>query len=91
MCHLLSSIDVYSKEVLSCSPYEDHLEGSGHDPEAVSEYENMDLENFVFEKVTEEIEAKKQAGERIAFHLHAPTPLLSMAEGICNWFDSEDK
>ncbi|KAI3437130.1 Anaphase-promoting complex subunit 5 [Psidium guajava] len=45
-----------------------------------SEYENMDLENFVFEKVTEEIEAKKKAGERIPFHLHVPTPIFGLIE-----------
>lgn len=42
----------------------------------------MDLENFVYEKVSEEIEARKEASERVPFHLHTPNALLSLVDGI---------
>ena len=50
---------MYCKEAVSnCEPYElRHLDDSGNDLES-AEYENMDLENFVFGKVTEEIETR---------------------------------
>ncbi|KAI6697132.1 hypothetical protein NL676_017251 [Syzygium grande] len=83
VCHLLTNISLYCKEVLSSrAPHEAHLDGSGVNLMEASEYENMDLENFVFEKVTEEIETKKKAGERIPFHLHVPTPIFGLVEDI---------
>lgn len=85
VCHLLTNISLYCKEVLSSrAPHEAHLDGSGVNLMEASEYENMDLENFVFEKVTEEIETKKKAGERIPFHLHVPTPIFGLVEGNFN-------
>lgn len=54
--------------------------------EALSEYENMELENIVFEKVTEEIEARKKASEKVSFHLHAPKALFGLVEGIMTLF-----
>jgi len=42
----------------------------------------MDLENFVYEKVSEEIEARKDASGTVPFHLHAPKTLLSLVDGI---------
>ena len=84
VCHLLNSIGTYYKEaLLSCSPNEvPQLDDSSNDLETLSEYENMDLENFVFEKVTEEMEARQRAGGRTSFHLHAPKALVGLVEGI---------
>ncbi|GAV64519.1 Apc5 domain-containing protein [Cephalotus follicularis] len=84
VCHLLTNIQIYCKEPLSiCPPYEvPHLDNSSHNLEALPEYENMDLENFVFEKVSEEFEARKRASERISFHLHAPEDLFGLVEDI---------
>ncbi|XP_050249398.1 anaphase-promoting complex subunit 5 isoform X1 [Quercus robur] len=84
VCHLLTNIGVYCKEALSsCASYETTcFEDSSSNLEAFPEYENMDLENFVFKKVTEEIEARKRASERISFHLHAPKALFNLVEDI---------
>ncbi|KAL0002282.1 hypothetical protein SO802_016063 [Lithocarpus litseifolius] len=84
VCHLLTNIGVYCKEALSsCASYETTcFEDSSSNLEAFSEYENMDLENFVFKKVTEEIEARKRASERVSFHLHAPKALFDLVEDI---------
>ncbi|KAL4622206.1 hypothetical protein ACB092_06G280600 [Castanea dentata] len=84
VCHLLTNIGVYCKEALSsCASYETTcFEDSSSNLEAFPEYENMDLENFVFKKVTEEIEARKRASERVSFHLHAPKALFDLVEDI---------
>ncbi|KAB2613314.1 anaphase-promoting complex subunit 5 [Pyrus ussuriensis x Pyrus communis] len=83
-CHLLTSIGMYCKEAISsCPPYESpHLDDSSNDLETPPEYENMELENLVFEKVTEEIEARERAGGRVSFHLHAPKALVGLVEDI---------
>ncbi|RDX99377.1 Anaphase-promoting complex subunit 5 [Mucuna pruriens] len=84
VCHLLTNIGIYCKEEFSnCPSYEEHsLDDSSSNLETYSEYENMDLENFVYEKVSEEIEARKEAGEVVPFHLHAPNTLLSLVDGM---------
>lgn len=83
VCHLLSSIGAYCKEALSSSsPYElPRSDDFSNAPEAL-EYENMDLENLVFEKVNEEIESRKRSYERISYHNHAPRALFGLVEGI---------
>ncbi|KAL5070674.1 hypothetical protein RYX36_021561 [Vicia faba] len=92
-CHLLTNIGIYSKEeISSCHPYEDTgLDVSSSNLESYSEYENMDLENFVYEKVSEEIEARKEASERVPFHLHTPNALLSLVDDIDVLADSVSK
>ncbi|THG18731.1 hypothetical protein TEA_012434 [Camellia sinensis var. sinensis] len=82
VCHLLTNIGTYCKEALSsCSTYESPcLDDSSNDLQGLLEYENMDLENFVYEKVTEEIEERKRASERVPFHNHAPQALLHLVE-----------
>ncbi|KAM7278780.1 hypothetical protein ACFE04_005914 [Oxalis oulophora] len=84
MCHLMTNIGIYCKEAFSNSPpYEEpHRDDSSNDLETLSEYENMDLENFVYEKVSEEIEARKKASGPISFHLHAPEGLFGLIEDI---------
>lgn len=91
VCHLLTSIGIYCKEALSsCSAYElPCLDDSSNELEALSEYENMDLENIVFEKVNKEIEARKKASEEVSFHLHAPKALFGLVEGIISSFLSK--
>ncbi|KAL6983242.1 anaphase promoting complex subunit 5 [Sarracenia purpurea var. burkii] len=82
VCHLLTNIGIYCKDTLSSSPYESvRLDDSSNDMEGLVEYENMDLENFVFEKVTEEIEERKRASEKVPFHNHAPKALIDLVEG----------
>ncbi|KAG6658106.1 anaphase-promoting complex subunit 5 isoform X3 [Carya illinoinensis] len=84
VCHLLTNIGHYCKEALSsCPSYEAACsEDSNSNLEALLEYENMDLENLVFEKVTEEIEARKSASETVPFHLHAPQTFFGLVEDI---------
>ncbi|XP_062105715.1 anaphase-promoting complex subunit 5 [Humulus lupulus] len=80
VCHLLTNIGIYCKEALSsCPPYDQpHLDDSSND----LEYENMDLENLVYEKVDEEIEARERASEGVSFHLHVPKALFDLVEDI---------
>ncbi|XP_052178885.1 anaphase-promoting complex subunit 5 [Diospyros lotus] len=82
VCHLLTNIGIYCKDILSCGPpcESPRLDDSGNGLEMLLEYENMDLENFVFEKVTEEIEERKRASERVPFHNHAPKALIGLVE-----------
>lgn len=82
VCHLLTNIGTYCKEALSsCPTYESPcLDDCSNDMQGLLEYENMDLENFVYEKVTEEIEERKRASERVPFHNHAPQALLHLVE-----------
>ncbi|KAJ4728991.1 anaphase-promoting complex subunit 5 [Melia azedarach] len=84
VCHLLTNVGIYCKEAISsCPAYEPPcLDDSSNDVEALSEYENMDLEDIVFEKVYKEIEARKKASEEVSFHLHAPKALSSLVEDI---------
>ncbi|EXB53657.1 hypothetical protein L484_013291 [Morus notabilis] len=55
---------------------------SSNDLEVLSEYDNMDLENLVFEKVDEEIEARERASEGNSFHLHVPKALSALVKDI---------
>lgn len=84
ICHLLTNIGIYCKEEFSnCPSYEENsLDDSSSNLEMYSEYENMDLENFVYEKVSEEIEARKEASEVVPFHLCTPNTLLSLVDGM---------
>ncbi|CAN1193278.1 Anaphase-promoting complex subunit 5 [Linum perenne] len=84
VCHLLTNIGNYCKEALSsCLPYEGlGLDDSGNDLDTLSAYENMELENIVFQKVTEEIQATKQASAQISFHLHTPKALSGLVEDV---------
>ena len=82
MCHLLTNIKTYCKEAFSCPPYEmSHLDDPTNDLEAPVEYENMDLENFVLQNFTEELESRKRSIERVPFHNHSSKALSSLIEG----------
>ncbi|XP_061342818.1 anaphase-promoting complex subunit 5 isoform X2 [Gastrolobium bilobum] len=93
VCHLLTNIGIYCKEEFSnCPPFEEpSLDDSSSNLETYSEYENMELENFVYEKVSEETEATKEASERVPFHLHTPNTLLSLVDDIDVPADSVSK
>ncbi|KAL4350173.1 anaphase-promoting complex subunit 5-like [Arachis hypogaea] len=84
VCHLLTNIGIYCKEEFSNCPLDKapSLDDSSSNLEMHLEYENMELENFVYEKVSEEIEARKEANERIPFHLHVPNTLVSLVDDI---------
>ncbi|XP_009588934.1 anaphase-promoting complex subunit 5 [Nicotiana tomentosiformis] len=83
VCHLLTNVATYCKESLSAyPPYElSHFNDSDSYTEAPKHYENMDLENFVVEKVNKEIEARNVVDEKLSFHNHAPKALVRSIEG----------
>ncbi|KAK4365010.1 hypothetical protein RND71_016368 [Anisodus tanguticus] len=75
VCHFLTNVATYCKE--SLSTYElSHFDDSDSDTEAPMHYENMDLENFVADKVNKEIESRNMADERLSFHNHTPKVLV---------------
>ncbi|XP_009777736.1 anaphase-promoting complex subunit 5 [Nicotiana sylvestris] len=82
VCHLLTNVATYCKESLSAyPPYElSHFNDSDSYTEAPKHYENMDLENFVVEKVNKEIEARNVVDEKLSFHNHAPKALVRSIE-----------
>jgi anaphase-promoting complex subunit 5 len=83
VCHLLTNIGTYCKDSLSsCPPYELPRSDDSNNNQEALEYENMDLENLVFEKVTEEIESRKRSIERVSFHNHAPKSLFGLVEDV---------
>lgn len=84
VCHLLSDLELYCKEVLTGSPSFDltRLDGCNDESERVMEYENMDLDNCVYQNVTEKAGTSKSAGKGISFHLHVPKVLDELVEGV---------
>ncbi|XP_057426431.1 anaphase-promoting complex subunit 5-like [Lotus japonicus] len=83
---------IYCKEFSNCPPYEEpSLDDSSSNIETYLEYDNADLENFVCEKVSEEIDARKEASERVLFHLHMPDTLLSFVDDVHVPADSVSK
>lgn len=84
VCHLLTNIGIYCNEGVSCRPtYElQHQDDSCNDMEVLTEYENMDLENYVSRKVNEEIEARKQASKGVPFHFYLPKALSALVEDV---------
>ena len=54
VCHLLSDIETYYKEALPGSSFDlSHMDDPNNESKTHSEYEFMDLENLVYEKVSE--------------------------------------
>lgn len=83
VCHLLTNIGMYCKETLSSCPYgASELDDTRNDSETLPEYESMDLENLVFQKVSEEIEARKRTTQSIPFHFHMPEALSGLVEDV---------
>ncbi|XP_051126129.1 anaphase-promoting complex subunit 5 [Andrographis paniculata] len=81
MCHLLTSIGTYCKESISgYPPYElSQLDNSMNDASAL-EFENMEMENFVYEKVSDGFEDTKTTIGGIPFHDHAPKDYSEVVE-----------
>ncbi|KAK4397778.1 Anaphase-promoting complex subunit [Sesamum angolense] len=67
ICHLLTNIGTYCKESISgYPPYElSHLDDSTNDPNASFEFENMEMDSFVYEKVSEDFEESKMGMEEV--------------------------
>uniref|UniRef100_A0A803M268 Anaphase-promoting complex subunit 5 n=1 Tax=Chenopodium quinoa TaxID=63459 RepID=A0A803M268_CHEQI len=84
ICHLLSDLESYCKEVLSGSPSFDltRLDGCTDESERLVEYEKMDLDSFAFQEPTEKAETSNRAGKGISFHLHVPKVLDELVEGV---------
>ncbi|KAI5654046.1 hypothetical protein M9H77_31233 [Catharanthus roseus] len=77
VCHLTTNIGTYCRDSYSSCRYElSHFEDFANG----AEYEKMDLENLVFDKVNEEFEARETADERVSFHVHAPKALNGLFE-----------
>lgn len=89
----MTNVATYCKESLSAyPPYElSHFNDSDSYTEAPKHYENMDLENFVVEKVNKEIEARNVVDEKLSFHNHAPKALVRSIEGIFLWYICRSK
>ncbi|KAL7128634.1 hypothetical protein ABFS83_13G007500 [Erythranthe nasuta] len=68
ICHLLTNIGSYCKESLSGYP---PYEYSSNDPNVPSEFENMDMENFNYEKDSEDFEESSMEVGRIPYRGHA--------------------
>ncbi|XP_021737684.1 anaphase-promoting complex subunit 5-like isoform X1 [Chenopodium quinoa] len=84
ICHLLSDLESYCKEVLSGSPSFDltRLDGCTDESDRLVEYEKMDLDSFAFQEATEKAETSNRAGKGISFHLHVPKVLDELVEGV---------
>ncbi|KAI3457686.1 hypothetical protein Pfo_014349 [Paulownia fortunei] len=82
ICHLLTNIGTYCKESLSgYPPYElSHLDDSTNDPNSSLEFEHMEMENFVYERVNDDLEKSKMGIGRIPFHGHAPKAFSELVE-----------
>ncbi|KAL0300488.1 UNVERIFIED_CONTAM: Anaphase-promoting complex subunit [Sesamum calycinum] len=96
ICHLLTNIGTYCKESISgYPPYElSHLDDSTNDPNASFEFENMEMDNFVYEKVSEDFEESKMGIGRSPFQGHAPKDFPELVEvlfsslldeKLCSW------
>ncbi|XP_010522058.1 PREDICTED: anaphase-promoting complex subunit 5 [Tarenaya hassleriana] len=83
ICHLLTNIGLYCKEPdPSSAPYKlAQFDDSDHNLDFLT-YEKMNMENFVANKVTEEMEIQKDAGGRVPFHLHTPEALFRVIKDL---------
>ncbi|KAK4437463.1 Anaphase-promoting complex subunit [Sesamum alatum] len=82
ICHLLTNIGTYCKESISgYPPYElSNLDDSTNDPNASVEFENMEMDNFVYEKVSEDFEESKMGIGRSPFQRNAPKDFPELVE-----------
>lgn len=79
VCHLFSSVEVYCKQAHSSSA---QFEASNSNLESLTQYDHMDMENYVMDKASEEIELSRNASASVPFHLHTPEALFKVTEGI---------
>ncbi|KAL6506801.1 hypothetical protein OROHE_022238 [Orobanche hederae] len=82
VCHLLTNIGTYHKESFSkYTPYGlSHLNDSTNDPNSSCQFENMEMESSVYEKVSKDFEDTRMGFERTPFHGHAPTFFSELVE-----------
>ncbi|GAB2285057.1 hypothetical protein Dimus_019513 [Dionaea muscipula] len=82
VCHLLSNIESYCKEVVPGSGSNlSHLDHSS-DESGLLGYEKMELENFVYEKANEVDDSRTKASSCVPFHLHAPKAIIGLVEDV---------
>ncbi|WZZ56691.1 hypothetical protein YC2023_056798 [Brassica napus] len=79
VCHLFTSIEVYCREAHSSSAQYD---ASNDNLGSLIQHDQMDMEKYIMDKETEEIELQKNASGRVPFHLHTPEALFKVTEGI---------
>nr|XP_018472535.1 PREDICTED: anaphase-promoting complex subunit 5 isoform X2 [Raphanus sativus] len=77
VCHLFTSIEVYCREAHSSSAQYD---ASNDNLESLIQHDQMDMEKYIMDKATEEIELQKNASGSIPFHLHTPEALFKVTE-----------
>ncbi|CAA7026406.1 unnamed protein product [Microthlaspi erraticum] len=77
VCHLFSSIEVYCKEAHASSA---QFEASNSNLESLTQYDQMDMENYALDKETEEMELSRNASGSVPFHLHTPEALFKATE-----------
>ncbi|EOA36043.1 hypothetical protein CARUB_v10008254mg [Capsella rubella] len=71
VCHLFSSIEDYCKVAHSSSA---QFDASNDNLESLTQYDQMDMENYVMGIATEELS--------VPFHLHTPEALIKVTEGL---------
>ncbi|CAN7039364.1 unnamed protein product [Brassica oleracea var. botrytis] len=79
VCHLFTSIEVYCREAHSSSAQYD---ASNDNLGSLIQHDQMDMEKYIMDKATEEIELQKNASGRVPFHLHTPEALFKVTEGL---------
>ncbi|KAL3849104.1 hypothetical protein ACJIZ3_010986 [Penstemon smallii] len=83
ICHLLTNIGTYCKDALSSYPPcgISNLDDPTDDPDASLEFENMEMENFVYEKVSDDDDEESSMGiGRIPFHGHGSKAFSELIE-----------
>ncbi|CAF2314953.1 unnamed protein product [Brassica napus] len=79
VCHLFTSIEVYCREAHSSSAQYDE---SNDNLESLIQHDQMDMEKYIMDKATEEVELQKNASGRVPFHLHTPEALFKVTKGL---------
>ncbi|CAF2116452.1 unnamed protein product [Brassica napus] len=79
VCHLFSSIEAYCREAHSSSAQYD---ASNSNLESLTQYDQMDMEIYVMDKATKEMELHRNASGSVSFHLHTPEALFKVTEGL---------
>ncbi|KAK4493345.1 hypothetical protein RD792_017764 [Penstemon davidsonii] len=83
ICHLLTNIGTYCKDALSSYPPcgISHLDDPTDDPNASLEFENMEMENFIYEKASDDDDEESRMGiGRIPFHGHGSKAFSELIE-----------
>ncbi|GAB2242835.1 hypothetical protein Droror1_Dr00019610 [Drosera rotundifolia] len=82
VCHLLSNIELYCKEITLVSRSGPFQSGdSQNEFKVLSYYERMELENISYENIRYRAETGSKA-KVLPFHLHAPKAITWLAEDV---------